>query len=152
MTASTRLSHATMQDLQRWARLSSNEHIRREIWSRTDSLLFTNASMIGWGAARNGLVRLSGIFDSRHDGVCIKELELLAALYALRHFVKYARRKAVEIITDSKFTEHIGCNLTSRPTGLLARLRELRPNIHDRKDLPGYIPQSHTPSCFLVPL
>ena len=89
-------------------------------------MVFTDASMSGWGAAWNGLVPGSGFFDSRHERAHINELELLAALYALRHFVKYARRKAVGIIKDSNVTEHIVRNLTSRSPRLLAQLRELQ--------------------------
>ena len=70
-TGSRSPSHAAIRDLQWWARLSSNEHIGRDIWSRTDAIVFIDATMSGWGAAWNVLVPLWGFFDSRHEGAHI---------------------------------------------------------------------------------
>ena len=123
---STRLSHAAMRDLQWWARLSENCHIGRALWPTVDAVVFTAASMSGWGAAWNGQVPASGFFDAQHEGAHIKELELLAAHYALRSFVRHARRRSVELVIDSKVTEFIVRNMTPRSPRLLARLRELR--------------------------
>lgn len=88
--------------------------------------MYTDASMSGWGAAWNGQVPAAGFFDAAHEGAQINELELLAALYALKHFVRHARRRSVEIVTDSMVTMHVVRNLTSRSPRLPARLRELR--------------------------
>lgn len=96
------------------------------MWPRVDAQVYTDASMSGWGAAWNGLVPVSGFFSAEHEGVHINELELLAALYALKHFVRYAQGRSVKIITESKVTEYIVRNMTSRSPRLLARLRELR--------------------------
>lgn len=126
VTGSRRLSHAAVRDLQWWARLSQNEHVGRVLWSDPDAIVFIDASMSGWGAAWNGLVPVSGFFGSSHEGAHINELELLAAIYALKHFVKFARTKSVEIVTDSRVTEFIVRNMTSRSPRLHARLRELR--------------------------
>lgn len=82
-----RLSNAAIRDLKWWASISSNEHIRRTVWGKADSQLFTDANMSGWGAAWNGIVQASGFFDVRHEGAHINELKLLAALYSLKAFV-----------------------------------------------------------------
>lgn len=123
---SRRISHAAMRDLKWWASLSTNKHIGRALWPRTDAVLFTDASMSGWGAAWNGTVPASGFFDERQEHSHINELELLAATNALAQFSDYARNRSVEIITDSKVTEFIVRNMTTRSPRILARLRELR--------------------------
>lgn len=124
MKGSVRISHAAIRDLRWWAGLSKNKHVGRAVWPQVDAQLFTDASMSGWGAAWNGIVPASGFFTEQHEGSHINELELLAALYGLKNFVRYAKRRAVEIITDSMVTEHIVRNLTSRSPRLLRRLRE----------------------------
>ena len=47
---SRRLSHAAMRDLQWWARLSSNCYVGRTLWPKVEAVVFTDASMSGWGA------------------------------------------------------------------------------------------------------
>ena len=120
------MSHAGIRDLRWWACLSSNPYLGRELWPRPEAIVYIDASMSGWGAAWKGLVPAAGFFDATHEGAHINELEVLAALYALKHFVRHARRRSVEIITDSMVTMHVVRNLTSRSLRLLSRLRELR--------------------------
>ena len=75
-----RLSHAAMRDLQWWARLSNNPHVGRVLWKQVGAVVFTDASMSGWGAAWNGKLPASGFFDAQHEGARINKLELLAAI------------------------------------------------------------------------
>lgn len=121
-----RLSHAAMRDLQWWARLSCNQHVGRAVWPQVDARIFTDASMSGWGATWNGLVPVAGFFGEQEEGAHINELEVLAALFALKSFISHARHRSIELVTDSKVTEHIVRNYTSRSPRLLARLRQLR--------------------------
>ena len=123
---SRRLSHAAMRDLQWWARLSNNPHVGRVLWKQVGAVVFTDASMSGWGAAWTRQVLASGFFDGQHEGACINELDFLAAIYLLRSFVWHARQRSVELVTESKVTEFVVRNMTSRSPRLLARLRELR--------------------------
>lgn len=65
---------------------------------------------------------MSGFFDAQQDAAQINELELLAALSALPILVCHARRRSVEVVTDSRVTKVVVRNMTSRVPGLLARL------------------------------
>lgn len=82
--------------------------------------------MSGWGAAGQGRVPASGFLGAAEEGVHINELELSAALRALDTFLPFARRKHVQLVTDSLVTAHIVRNMTSRSPRLLAKLRVLR--------------------------
>ena len=59
------------------------------------------------GAAWNFHVPAAGFFDEQQEGGHIHELELLATIYALRSFVRRARQRAVQLVTDSKVTEFV---------------------------------------------
>ena len=96
------------------------------LWKKVDAVVFTDASMSGWGAAWNGQLPASGFLDAQHEGAHINELQLLAAIYALRSFARHARQRSVELVTDSKVTEFVVRNMKSRSPRLLARVRELR--------------------------
>ena len=121
-----RISHAGMRDLKWWATLSQSPFLGRKLWSAPTASVFTDASMSGWGAAWNGHVPASGFFEEEHAGSHINELEVIAALYAIEHFARYARQNHVEIITDSKVALHTIRNLTSKSRIVLCRLRQLR--------------------------
>lgn len=126
LRADVKLTHAGMRDLQWWARIGSNPHVGRAIWPQPTACVFTDASMSGWGAAWDGRVPASGFFGEEHEGAHINELELSAALLALETFLPFARKRHVQLVTDSLVTMHIVRNYTSRSPRLLAKLRRLR--------------------------
>lgn len=115
-----------MRDLQWWARLSTNPDVGRRIWQQPEATLFTDASLRGWGAAWNGEVPAAAFFTASEEGSSINELELTAALSALRHFILFAKKRQVELVTDSKVTSHIVRNITGRSPRLLEKQRALR--------------------------
>jgi ribonuclease HI len=121
-----RLSHVALRDLKWLASISTNPHVGRAIWSRPTAAFFTDASMGGWGAVWNGRVRAAGFFSEREEGAHINELELIAALNALRIFLPFARERHVQMVTDSLVTAHVVRNNTSRSPRILTKQRMLR--------------------------
>jgi ribonuclease HI len=109
-----------------WASLGTNPYVGRAIWSHPTATVFTDASMGGWGAVWDGRVPAAGFFSEREEGAHINELELTAALNALRAFLPFARKRHVQLVTDSPVTAHVVRNYTSRSPRLLAKLRTLR--------------------------
>ena len=49
VTRSLRVSHAGIRDLRWRACLSSNPYLGRELWLRPEAIVYTDASMSGWG-------------------------------------------------------------------------------------------------------
>lgn len=73
-----------------------------------------------------GEVQTSGFFSEAQEGFHVNELELSAALLALRKFLPFARRWHLLLVTDSLVTAHVVRNYTSRSPRLLANLSLLR--------------------------
>ena len=65
------------------------------------------------GGVWNHTLPASGWFDESCEGAQIKELEVKAAIYALRSFVEYARNQNVQLISNSLVTVHVVGNLKS---------------------------------------
>jgi hypothetical protein len=65
-------------------------------------------------------------FDAAQEGSSINQLELLAAVHGVCEFTSFARGQQVQLVSDSRVTEHIVCNWTSRSPLPLAHLRILR--------------------------
>lgn len=62
----------------------------------------------------NGTVPVRGFFEAIPEGASINELELLAALHGLRHFVSFARNRSILLVSHSAVTAYIFRNMTSR--------------------------------------
>lgn len=88
-----------MRDLQWWGRLATNPHVGRTIWPSPDVCVFTGARLSGWGVVWQGRVPASGFFDVSEEGAHINELEITVALHALCSFLRFARRKHVQLVS-----------------------------------------------------
>lgn len=70
-----------------------------------DLIIFSDASLSGWGATLNN-ASAKGPWTGRDWSRHINELELLAALYALKSFTSQASRIAVQLMLDNITAVH----------------------------------------------
>jgi hypothetical protein len=66
-----------------------------------DLIIYSDASLSGWGAALNG-ASASGLWTSEDKSRHINELELLAALWALKSFTAGASNIAIQLMLDNR--------------------------------------------------
>jgi hypothetical protein len=95
------LSVGARQDLSWWKDNLAMVNGKAISASIPDLIIYSDASLSGWGAALNG-ASASGPWTSEDKSRHINELELLAALWALKSFTAGASNIAIQLMLDNR--------------------------------------------------
>jgi len=124
-----RLGHQALADLKWWSGLSTHALIGGALWPPDqDAVIFTDASMTGWGAAWNGTVPARGSHAPARRHIHINFHKLVAMRLALLPLVDYFRPAGtvIRLMMDSLVCVHVVNNGTSRSEAMMAQLRRLQ--------------------------
>jgi len=124
-----RLGHQALSDLKWWADLSKHALLGRALWPpEEDAVLYTDASMTGWGAAWNGVVPARGFHSPARRCLHINIHEMAAVRLAILSFVEHLRPEGtvVRLMMDSLVSVHVINNGTSKSDAMMDELRRLQ--------------------------
>lgn len=88
-----------------WAEYVRRVNNRPLSTEEPDLVIFSDASLSGWGVVLSGATT-KGPWTSQDRSCHINELELIAALYALKSFTKQASRVSVRLMMDNITAVH----------------------------------------------
>jgi hypothetical protein len=105
LSTKIRLDEESISDLVWWASNVESSNGRPLSTVEPDLVIYSDASLSGWGAVLNG-VAAKGPWTDRDRSRHINELELLAALFALKSFTSLAYRVSVRLMLDNSTAVH----------------------------------------------
>ncbi|KAI9565167.1 hypothetical protein GHT06_008943 [Daphnia sinensis] len=105
LSTKIRLDEESISDLVWWTANVERTNGRPLSMLEPDLIIFSDASLSGWGAVLNG-VPANGPWTERHRSRHINELELLAAIFALKSFTSLATRVSVRLMLDNVTAVH----------------------------------------------
>ncbi|KZS02254.1 Uncharacterized protein APZ42_000775, partial [Daphnia magna] len=105
LSVSVKLDEGSKSDLSWWANNLERTNGKAMAISEPDLIIFSDASRLGWGASLNSATT-KGPWTSQDLFRHINELELVAALYALRVFTVHSVGVSVRIMLDNVTAVH----------------------------------------------
>ena len=101
LNAKVMLEVETIKDLEWWISNLEKCNGRPIVSSTPDMIIYLDASLSGWGAALN-TATVSGPWTAKDSSRHINELELLAALNALKSFTEKASNVSIQLMMDNQ--------------------------------------------------